>query len=83
MFQYAREAADFATKGQLPHLGRILVFFPTKVECRPIQLISLNQAKKITVVFPSSQIGPGGFCVMIGQTNRHPKRDYNFICIDT
>jgi hypothetical protein len=22
LFQYAREAADFATKGQLPHLGQ-------------------------------------------------------------
>jgi hypothetical protein len=25
LFQYAREAADFATKGQLPHLGQTLL----------------------------------------------------------
>ena len=31
LFQYAREAADFATKGQLPHLGRILVLFYTSL----------------------------------------------------
>ena len=38
LFQYAREAADFATKGQLPHLGE----FPLSCPCLS-KLVNIGQ----------------------------------------